>query len=242
MTQQRKKVISYNFKRSVADISIFLDPYLNLKEADFREVRNLLLYIRKVNKEQFVVDMLTSLILITAASGKIIIFLGSWMGLIYILYREKCISSFRVLIISNFPQFWYFEYNLHQLWRNLYVDWYLLQFRIWKLLSMFGMMERKYYAIVILCIKNIKHKMPNTCRWQDSWYMYLYQIIWKKKSLMFGPEWWLCKHLFVVIPMQVGLANEKYWLLKLIFCFFTHTCLLFRHAFIPWICTFMGTT
>lgn len=77
VTQQRKKVISYNFKRSVADISIFLDPYLNLKEADFREVRNLLLYIRKVNKEQFVVDMLTSLILITAASGKIIIFLGS---------------------------------------------------------------------------------------------------------------------------------------------------------------------
>lgn len=77
VTQQRKKVISYNFKRSVAVISIFLDPYLNLKEADFREVRNLLLYIRKVNKEQFVVDMLTSLILITAASGKIIIFLGS---------------------------------------------------------------------------------------------------------------------------------------------------------------------
>lgn len=77
MTQQRKKVISYNFKRSVAVISIFLDLYLNLKEADFREGRNLLLYIRKVNKEQFVVDMLTSLILITAASGKIMIFLGS---------------------------------------------------------------------------------------------------------------------------------------------------------------------
>lgn len=77
VTQQRKKVISYNFKESVAVISIFLDPYLNLKEADFREGRNLLLYIRKVNKEQFVVDMLTSLILITAASGKIMIFLGS---------------------------------------------------------------------------------------------------------------------------------------------------------------------
>lgn len=78
VTQQRKKVISYNFKGSVAvNISIFLDPYLNLKEADFREGRNLLLYIRKVNKEQFVVDMLTSLILITAASGKIMIFLGS---------------------------------------------------------------------------------------------------------------------------------------------------------------------
>lgn len=77
VTQQRKKVISYNFKRSVAVISIFLDPYLNLKEADIREGRNLLLYIRKVNKEQFVVDMLTSLILITAASGKIMIFLGS---------------------------------------------------------------------------------------------------------------------------------------------------------------------
>lgn len=77
VTQQRKKVISYNFKQSVAVISIFLDPYLNLKEADFREGRNLLLYIRKVNKEQFVVDMLTSLILITAASGKIMIFLGS---------------------------------------------------------------------------------------------------------------------------------------------------------------------
>lgn len=77
VTQQRKKVISYNFKRSVAVISIFLDLYLNLKEADFREGRNLLLYIRKVNKEQFVVDMLTSLILITAASGKIMIFLGS---------------------------------------------------------------------------------------------------------------------------------------------------------------------
>lgn len=79
VTQQRKKVISYNFKGSVAVISIFLDPYLNLKEADFREGRNLLLYIRKVNKEQFVVhvDMLTSLILITAASGKIMIFLGS---------------------------------------------------------------------------------------------------------------------------------------------------------------------
>lgn len=77
VTQQRKKVISYNFKRSVVVISIFLDPYLNLKEADFREGRNLLLYIRKVNKEQFVVDMLTSLILITAASGKIMIFLGS---------------------------------------------------------------------------------------------------------------------------------------------------------------------
>lgn len=74
VTQQRKKVISYNFKRSVVVISIFLDPYLNLKEADFREGRNLLLYIRKVNKEQFVVDMLTSLILITAASGKIMIF------------------------------------------------------------------------------------------------------------------------------------------------------------------------
>lgn len=55
VTQQRKKVISYNFKRSVAVISIFLDPYLNLKEADFREGRNLLLYIRKINKEQFVV-------------------------------------------------------------------------------------------------------------------------------------------------------------------------------------------
>lgn len=77
VTQQRKKVISYNFKGSVAVISIFLDPYLNLKEADFREGRNLFLYIRKVNKEQFVVDMLTSLILITAASGKIMIFLGS---------------------------------------------------------------------------------------------------------------------------------------------------------------------
>lgn len=36
VTQQRKKVISYNFKGSVAVISIFLDPYLNLKEADFR--------------------------------------------------------------------------------------------------------------------------------------------------------------------------------------------------------------
>lgn len=77
VTQQRKKVISYNLKGSVAVISIFLDPYLNLKEADFREGKNLLLYIRKVNKEQFVVDMLTSLILITAASGKIMIFLGS---------------------------------------------------------------------------------------------------------------------------------------------------------------------
>lgn len=77
VTQQRKKVISYNFKESVAVISIFLDPYLNLKEADFREGRNLSLYIRKVNKEQFVVAMLTSLILITAASGKIMIFLGS---------------------------------------------------------------------------------------------------------------------------------------------------------------------
>lgn len=55
VSQQRKKVISFNFKGSVAVISIFLDPYLNLKEADFREGRNLLLYIRKVNKEQFVV-------------------------------------------------------------------------------------------------------------------------------------------------------------------------------------------
>lgn len=55
------------------------------------------------------------------------------MGLIYILYREECISSFRVLMISNFPQFWYFEYNLHQLCCSLEYE----------NLSMFGMMERK---------------------------------------------------------------------------------------------------
>lgn len=46
--------------------------------------------------------MLILLILIIVVLGKIMIFLGSWMGFIYILYREECVSSFCVLIIFNF--------------------------------------------------------------------------------------------------------------------------------------------
>lgn len=47
--------------------------------------------------------MLILLILIIVVLGKIMIFLGSWMGFMYIYdYREECINGFRVLIIFNF--------------------------------------------------------------------------------------------------------------------------------------------